>query len=189
MRGIKMYLSKFGTFCVTSMVVLLTWSNPVLAMPKGAVAVTGFEVERYMGTWYEIARLDHRFERGMSQVTATYSPREDGGVRVLNRGYKDKKQAWSEAEGRAKFVETADIGRLKVTFFWPFYGAYNIIALDKDNYSYAMVIGNNTKYLWILAREPVLEETILQDLLGQARQLGFDVEALIYPQKTSGGAD
>ena len=152
------------------------------AMPDGATAVTGFTLERYLGTWYEIARLDHFFERGLSRVTATYSMREDGGVKVLNRGFNEKKGKWKEATGKAYFVETPDIGRLKVSFFGPFYGAYNIIALEPDNYSYALVIGNNTKYMWILAREPVLEPAVLESLLNKAGKLGFAVDELIYPQ-------
>ena len=157
------------------------------AMPEGATAVTGFSLERYLGTWYEIARLDHRFERGLTQVTATYSLREDGGVKVLNRGFKEKKAKWSEATGKAYFVETPDIGRLKVSFFGPFYGAYNIIALEPDNYSYALVIGNSTKYMWILAREPVLKPAVLEGLLETARELGFATDELIYPQKQESG--
>jgi apolipoprotein D and lipocalin family protein len=151
------------------------------AMPDGATVVTGFSLERYLGTWYEIARLDHRFERGLTQVTATYSMREDGGVKVLNRGYKEKKDKWSDAEGKAYFVDAPDVGRLKVSFFGPFYGAYNIIALEPDNYSYALVIGNSTKYMWILAREPVLEPAALESLLDKARELGFATDELIYP--------
>jgi len=157
------------------------------AMPDGANAVTGFSLERYLGTWYEIARLDHRFERGLTQVTATYSMREDGGVKVLNRGFKEKKGKWSEATGKAYFVESPYIGRLKVSFFGPFYGAYNIIALEPDNYSYALVIGNNTKYMWILAREPVLKPVVLEELLAKARELGFATDELIFPQKQETG--
>ncbi len=165
------------------LLVFLPFSS-VAKMPEGATAVTGFSLERYLGTWYEIARLDHRFERGLTQVTATYSMRDDGGVRVLNRGYKEKKSKWSDAEGKAYFVEGSDIGRLKVSFFWPFYGAYNIIALEPENYSYALVIGNSTKYMWILAREPVLEPKVLEILLTKARKLGFNTDELIYPQRT-----
>ena len=157
--------------------------NTVFAMPDGAKAVTDFSLERYLGTWYEIARLDHFFERGLTKVTATYSMREDGGVKVVNRGYKAKKSRWSDAEGKAYFVETPNIGRLKVSFFGPFYGAYNIIALDQENYSYALVIGNNTKYMWILAREPEVPPEVLEGLLSQARELGFPIDELIYPQK------
>lgn len=163
--------------------VLLPLSS-CLALPEGATAVDDFTLQRYLGTWYEIARLDHRFERGLSQVTATYSMREDGGVRVINRGYKEKKSNWSEAEGRAYFVEGADIGRLKVSFFGPFYGAYNIIALDHEKYNYALVVGANTKYLWILARKPGLDPEVLEHLLSQASALGFATDQLIYPQHT-----
>ena len=157
--------------------------STAVGMPDGATAVTGFSLERYLGTWYEIARLDHRFERGLTQVTATYSMRDDGGVRVLNRGYKEQKSKWSEAEGKAYFVDTPDVGRLKVSFFGPFYGAYNIIALEPENYSYALVTGNNTKYMWILARKPSLEPAVLEDLLSKARKLGFATDELIYPQE------
>jgi apolipoprotein D and lipocalin family protein len=171
------------------MLVLLAFLplSAVAKMPEGATVVTGFSLERYLGTWYEIARLDHRFERGLTQVTATYSMRDDGGVKVLNRGYKEKKSKWSDAEGKAYFVEEPDIGRLKVSFFGPFYGAYNIIALEPENYSYALVIGNSTKYMWILARESVLEPEVLENLLTKARNLGFKTDELIYPQQTVAG--
>jgi apolipoprotein D and lipocalin family protein len=162
--------------------ILLPFSS-TFAMPDGAKAVTDFSLERYLGTWYEIARLDHRFERGLTQVTATYSMRKDGGVLVENRGYKKKKSKWSDAEGKAYFVETPDIGRLKVSFFGPFYGPYNIINLDQENYSYALIIGNNTKYMWILAREAELDPVVLEKLLDQARNLGFATDELIYPQR------
>ena len=167
------------------LVVLLSAFSTVSAMPEGAEAVKDFSLERYLGTWYEVARLDHRFERNLRRVTADYSMNDDGTVKVINRGYNTKKARWSEAEGKARFVDGTDIGRLKVTFFWPFYGAYNIIALEPENYSYALIIGNNTKYLWILAREPTLEPAVLQGLLDKARKLGFATDKLIYPQHES----
>lgn len=170
----------------SAVIIVLLMALPfssAVSMPDGAEAVTGFSLERYLGTWYEIARLDHRFERGLTKVTATYSMREDGGVKVVNRGFKKKKGKWSDAEGKAYFVEEPDIGRLKVSFFGPFYGAYNIIALEQENYSHALVIGKKTKYLWILAREPELEPAVLDSLLEKARKLGFDTDELIYPQK------
>jgi apolipoprotein D and lipocalin family protein len=159
----------------------LPWSA-CYAQPAGATAVSNFSLQRYLGTWYEIARLDHRFERGLSQVTANYSMREDGGVRVLNRGYNEKKSRWNDAEGKGYFVEGNETGRLKVSFFGPFYGAYNVIALDHEDYSYALVVGNNLKYLWILAREPRLDPAVMESLLSQARVLGFATDQLIYPQ-------
>ena len=171
---------------ISLMALLLAVFPDVNGMPEGAEAVRNFSLERYLGTWYEIARLDHRFERNLSRVTATYSMNEDGTVKVINRGYNTKKARWSEAEGKARFVDSADVGRLKVTFFWPFYGAYNVIALEAESYGYAMVIGNNTKYLWILAREPELEPAVLKGLLDQARSLGFATDELIYPQREGG---
>ena len=100
--------------------------------PDGVEPVSGFDIDRYLGTWYEIARLDHSFERGLSRVTANYSPRADGGVRVVNRGFDAAAGEWREAEGKAYFVEDPDLGYLKVSFFGPFYGAYVVFRLDPD---------------------------------------------------------
>ena len=151
-----------------------------MGVPEGASVVTGFELDRYLGTWYEIARMDHRFERGMSNVTANYSMRDDGGVRVLNRGYVVADEEWQDAEGKAYFVGDTDVGSLKVSFFGPFYGAYNVIELDQDSYQYAMVAGPDTDYLWILARTPDLDEQTVASLVDKARRLGFAVDELIY---------
>jgi apolipoprotein D and lipocalin family protein len=145
-------------------------------------AITGFEADKYLGTWYEIARLDHSFERGLDKVNATYSLREDGGLKVVNRGFDTKKQKWNEAIGKAYFVETPDIGRLKVSFFGPFYGAYTIIDLDKPTYSYALVTGGKN-YLWILSRTPQLANETKQKLIAQAKALGFETDKLIYPNQ------
>src|SRR6056297_3238655 len=141
--------------------------------------VGGFELERYLGTWYEIARLDHSFERGLSHVTADYSLREDGGVRVLNRGYRTESGEWDEAEGKAYFIGDPSVGRLKVSFFGPFYGAYNIFELG-ENYEYSMVAGPNRSYLWILAREPELPRAMLDELLSKAEAAGYDTSELIF---------
>lgn len=149
-------------------------------VPEGVQVVNGFELNRYLGTWYEIARLDHSFERGMSNVTANYSLRDDGGVAVLNRGYEDAKSEWNEATGKAYFVGDTDVGQLKVSFFGPFYGGYNIIELDKVNYRYALVSGPDRGYLWILARSPALDPPVLSALVSKARALDFPVDELIY---------
>lgn len=149
-------------------------------MPKGTSAVSGFEIDRYLGTWYELARLDHRFERGLTDVTADYMLRDDGGVRVVNRGFSTETGEWDEAVGRAYLVDSPDVGRLKVSFFGPFYGGYNILDLDIENYQYALVAGPNRSYLWILARSPDLSETIVQSLVEKARSLEFPVDELIY---------
>lgn len=149
--------------------------------PEGVEPVTGFELDRYLGKWHEIARLDHRFERGLSKVSAEYSMRADGGVRVLNRGYNGEKEEWKEAEGRAYFTGDASVGSLKVSFFGPFYGGYNIIELDREGYSWSLVCGPDRSYLWILARTPELESATLERLKARAAELGFDTEKLIYP--------
>jgi len=149
-------------------------------IPDNVEAVHDFELQRYLGKWYEIARLDHSFERDLISVTADYTLRQEGGIRVVNRGFNSRSGEWEQAEGRAYFVDQPDIGRLKVSFFGPFYSGYNIIALDKQNYRYAMVCGPNRSYLWILARQRTLDEQTLNRLLEQARKNGFSVEQLIF---------
>jgi apolipoprotein D and lipocalin family protein len=151
-----------------------------VGIPENISAVKDFEVSRYLGRWYEIARLDHSFERGLSHVTATYSLRDDGGLKVVNRGYDGKSDKWKQAEGKAYFVGGRDVGRLKVSFFGPFYGAYNVIALDKEEYRHSLVCGPDRSYLWILARDKVLEPEVLSRLTGLAQNLGFETEQLIF---------
>jgi len=148
-------------------------------IPRGVVPVENFDLQRYLGTWYEIARLDHSFERGLSRTTAVYSLNENGTVRVVNRGYLSDKKKWKEAIGKAKFVGPRDVGRLKVSFFGPFYGGYTIFDLD-ESYSRVLVCSNKTSYLWILAREPKLPDEVLQPLVEKAKKLGFPTEKLIY---------
>lgn len=150
-----------------------------LGMPDTVSPVTGFELDRYLGTWYEIARLDHSFERGLDNITATYSRRDDGGVRVLNRGWSEADQDWEEAEGRAYFVEGPDTGYLKVSFFGPFYGSYVIFDLDKADYQYAFVSGPDLSYLWLLSRTPDVDPALLERFRTEAARRGFDTDALI----------
>jgi apolipoprotein D and lipocalin family protein len=152
-------------------------------IPEGVIAVKGFDVHRYLGTWYEIARLDHSFERGLIYVTATYSLNEDGSLSVVNRGFDPGLNRWKEAQGRAHFVSEPDQGRLKVSFFRPFYGGYNILEIDDRNYSYALVCGNSRSYLWILARHPELPETVITSLTKKAETLGFETDGLIFVQQ------
>lgn len=148
-------------------------------IPDNVEPVRGFDVNRYLGTWYEIARLDHSFERGLERVSAEYSLRDDGGIKVINRGFKPESNTWKEAVGKAYFVSDANIGRLKVSFFGPFYGGYNIIELDPD-YSYSLVCGPSKNYLWILARKPEMEESIISELIKKSKALGFDTDKLIF---------
>ncbi|SFU07977.1 apolipoprotein D and lipocalin family protein [Kosakonia arachidis] len=145
--------------------------------PKGVQPVTGFDVSRYLGKWYEVARLENRFERGLEQVTATYGQRRDGAISVLNRGYDLQKQKWRESEGKALFTGSPTTAALKVSFFGPFYGGYNVIALD-DDYQYALVSGPNRDYLWILSRTPTIPDAVKQTYLAIAQRLGFQVNKL-----------
>lgn len=148
-------------------------------VPDGAQPVRGFELQRYLGTWVEVARLDHRFERGLVDVSATYRLNDDGSVAVLNRGWDPSQGAWKQAEGVARFIGDPQTASLKVSFFGPFYGGYHVIALD-PGYRWAMVIGPTTDYLWILAREPTLDAGVRERLLAQARALGVDTGGLIW---------
>jgi len=149
-------------------------------IPSGLEPVTGFELDRYLGKWYEIARLDHSFERNMSNVSAHYSRGEEGEILVVNRGFDEKKGKWEKIEGRAYFLGEKNTGSLKVSFFGPFYGGYHVIALDKANYRYSMVSGPKRSYLWILAREKTLDQDTLSSLVGRARAWGFETDKLIY---------
>lgn len=148
--------------------------------PEGIHPVNNFELERYLGEWHEIARLDHSFEQGMEQVTAEYSLRDDGGVKVINRGYLTKEKTWKEAEGKAYFVNDANTGHLKVSFFGPFYGAYVIFDLDQDTYQYAYIAGPNRDFLWLLARSPNISDERKQDFVQQAKNYGFATDKLIW---------
>ena len=159
---------------------MATLLSGCLGMPESVKPVQGFELDRYLGKWYEVARLDHSFERGMDQVTAEYSLRDDGGVRVLNRGYSVEKNKWSEAEGKAFFVGESDEGYLKVSFFGPFYGSYVVFDMDQENYQYAFISGPDTSYLWFLSRTPTVDPKLLARFVEQARSLGFDTDQLIY---------
>lgn len=159
--------------------VLVCLLSACATIPSGITPISNFDSKRYLGKWYEIARLDHVFERNLEQVTADYSMRADGDIRVLNRGYNTIKQQWQNIEGRAKFASQSTIGSLKVSFFGPFYGGYNIVELD-NNYQYALVVGNNRKYLWILSRQPQLGKSVQERLVAKAKALGFPTEKLVF---------
>ena len=158
----------------------LTLGACATAPPEGVQPVTGFEINRYLGKWYEIARLDHSFERGMSDVNATYQLQDDGSVKVINRGYDTQRQAWKEAIGRALFTGESSTASLKVSFFGPFYGGYHVIALDREHYRWSLVAGPDRDYLWILARDKVLPAEVRAQLVAQARELGFATDKLIW---------
>lgn len=155
------------------------------SQPDNVQPVDHFELSRYLGKWYEVARLDHSFERGLTNVTAEYGLRDDGLVSVRNRGFQPRKGAWEEAQGKARFVDRKDQGFLKVSFFGPFYGSYVIFELDRDNYQYAMVAGPDRSYLWILARTPVLDPALRDRLVALAAARGFDTDRLIWVDQRS----
>lgn len=150
-------------------------------MPDGAVPVKNFVADKYLGKWYEIARFDFRFERGLDNTTAQYSLNPDGSIKVVNRGYKTAENEWKEAVGEARFLENPSVGRLKVSFFKPFWGAYNILSIDGD-YQYALVAGDNLKYLWILSREQTIPVDIREKYLSLAKKLGYKTENMIWPK-------
>jgi apolipoprotein D and lipocalin family protein len=166
-------------------IISMTFSiQPVSANPK-FTPVSGFELSKYLGVWYEIARMPVSFERDLVAVTATYGLQKNGTVSVLNQGHKNIVQGkLKKARGKAKFAGNTDVGHLKVSFFWPFYADYIIVALDQKDYQYAMVVNEGFKYLWILSRTPRLDASILNGLLDKAKALGFDVQKLlIVPQE------
>lgn len=154
------------------------------APPDGVRPVSSFDINRYLGKWYEIARLDHSFERGLSDVSATYSLQDDASVKVLNRGYDTRNQTWKEAVGRALFIGDPGTASLKVSFFGPFYGGYHVIALDQENYRWSLVAGPSRDYLWILARERTLPAEVRDALVSKAQSLGFATEQLIWVEHT-----
>lgn len=148
-------------------------------LPPSVVPVSGFDANRYLGKWYEVARIDNSFERGMDRTTAEYSMRADGGIRVVNQGYKLATKEWKSVEGRAYFVKDASVAHLRVSFFRPFYGAYAVFTLD-SNYQYAFVSGGNLKYLWLLSRSPVINDSLRVRFLQEASARGFATDQVIW---------
>lgn len=166
-----------GAAAVLAVAALSACSTP--RTPDGVKPVSGFDVERYLGHWHEVARIDHSFERGLIQTSATYSRNEDGTVKVLNKGYDPLKKEWKEAEGTARFVGEPEQAALKVSFFGPFYGGYNVVALD-ENYQWAMVVGSSKDYVWILSRAPSLPWHVREHLIERARTMGIDVTKMLW---------
>ncbi len=164
-----------AVFCIT----ISTFMNSCSSIPKGATPVQNFDVNRYVGTWYEIARFDFRFEKDLDNTSAQYSLLKNGKVKVLNSGYNFKKNEWKKAEGVAKFRGANDIAALKVSFFGPFYSGYNVVALD-DNYQYALIAGKNLDYLWILSRSKTIPEEIKNKYLQIATAIGYDTTRFIW---------
>ena len=154
-----------------------------LGTPEGIKPVTNFKAEKFLGTWYEIARLDYIHERGLNQVTATYSLRSADELKVVNRGYQTEKSRWRENEGKAFFVEGKDKGYLKVSFWWPFYSSYVVFDID-ENYQHALVTSSDKSNLWLLARTPTISGEVKASLIAKAAALGFDTEKLVFVEQT-----
>lgn len=153
-------------------------------MPEGVKPVENFNLDKYQGIWYEIARLDHSFERGLEQVTAEYKLMPNGYVKVTNRGFSTKENAWNVATGKAKFVEREDIGFLKVSFFGPFYASYVIFELD-EQYQYSFVTGPDTSYLWLLSRTPNPDKAVIDKFITMSKGLGFNTSDIIFPKQVN----
>jgi len=151
------------------------------SIPENISPVKDFDENRYLGKWYEIARLDHSFERGLSHVTAEYHLRSDGGIEVINRGFSSAENKWKEASGKAYFVGKRNNGHLKVSFFGPFYSSYIIFDLDKENYQHAYITGYNKSFLWFLSREPIVSHALKELFIQKSKELGFETDALIFP--------
>lgn len=160
--------------------VSLSLLNGCLGMPDTVKPVDNFELNRYLGTWYEIARLDHSFEEGLEQVSADYLKLPNGGISVRNRGYDPEEREWVEASGQAFFVNQDDQGYLQVSFFGPFYSSYVIFELDKNGYQYAFVSGPSYDYLWLLSRTPTVSEELKNQFRHKAHALGFNTDELIF---------
>ena len=165
-------LKRLGVLCIVLLV-------SCTGLPDNVEPVSQFDTEQYLGAWYEIARLDHSFERNLERVTATYGLNEDGSISVLNKGFNTEKGEWRQAEGVAKPMGSSDIAHLKVSFFGPFYGTYAVFELA-DDYSHAFVSGYNTDYLWLLAREPDVSAEVRQRFINESQALGFDTSKLIW---------
>lgn len=153
-------------------------------LPDNITPVDDFELNRYLGKWYEIARLDHRFERGLSNVSADYALMDNGDVKVINRGLSSDNNTWEQVEGKARFVGDETMAHLKVSFFGPFYSSYVVFELDKENYQYAFIAGYNKSYLWLLARTPDVDDKLIDRFVKHADELGFNTDELILVEHT-----
>jgi Bacterial lipocalin len=177
-------LSLLGNlFRLLMLVSLIGVSGCSTKAPDGVTAVSPFDIRLYAGKWYEIARLNHSFEAGLTDVSARYTLQADGSVAVINRGYNAKDKVWKEATGQALFTGAPSVGSLKVSFFGPFYGGYHVIALDPA-YRWAMVIGPDRDYLWILSRDKTVPTEVRERLLRQAQAIGVATGKLIWVSQT-----
>ncbi len=169
-------------YIIPSLLLALLGLSTCSSIPKGAVAIKQFEKEKYLGKWYEIARLDFKYERNLNNTTAEYSLNPNGSIKVVNRGFNYKTGKMVQANGKAKFASEENVAMLKVSFFGPFYGGYNVIALDKE-YNYALVAGDRLKYLWILSRKTTIPDDIKNQYLKLAESIGYKTSDLIWVEQ------
>lgn len=180
-EGSNSSMNVAGIMAIVVMIIIVLFS--VLSCNSettvnNAVTTTEFDLNRYLGKWYEVARFDHKFERGLTHCTAQYTLRDDGKIKVLNRGKKNGK--WDTAEGKAKTTDTQAL--LRVSFFGPFYADYRILLLAPD-YSYALVGSGSDSYLWILSRTPELTPFDRDTILLEAQNRGYDIDKLIWVEQ------
>ena len=166
-----------GTFLIAIILFSISCKTQQPIIDK--TVVKELDINKYLGTWYELARLDHSFERNLVGVKAEYSLREDGKIKVVNSGYKKTLDGkYSEAIGKAKIPDPNIPSKLKVSFFWNFYGDYFVMELDKD-YQWALIGSKSDDFLWILSRKPKVADELYEELLNKLRKRGYDTEKLI----------
>ncbi|WP_449258961.1 lipocalin family protein [Chlorobium limicola] len=149
-------------------------------VPDGVRVVDGFRLDRFLGTWHEIARSDNSFEKNLDRVSAVYSIDDSGRISIMNKGYDVELERWRFRQGKAHISSDKSKGALKVSFFGSFYSEYNIIALDKEHYSWAIACGRDRSMFWILSREPVIDKALMKRLAAKVDSLGFDTTKLRY---------
>ena len=173
-----------GFVIIVSIFGLSSCYTPKKMRTTSIPAVKDFQLDRYLGTWYEIARLPNSFEKNLDHVTANYTLLENGEINVLNKGFNTEKKIWKDATGRAWISDPQNPAHLRVSFFWKFSSDYKIIALDSMNYSYALVTSTSKKYLWILSRTPEMSPAAYSSLVKIADDYGFEVEKLYKPDQS-----
>ncbi len=175
----KKTIFKIGALTVFGVSAALLFNSCSVKVPDYIKPVQNFDAEQYAGKWYEIARFDFKHEKDMSNVTAEYSLNSDGTIQVVNKGFDYIKNEWKTSKGKAKFNSADKSAALKVSFFGPFYGGYNVVMMDPD-YKTALIFGENTDYIWILSREKSIPESTKEKFLNEAKKAGYDLNRLVW---------
>ncbi|TDS17335.1 lipocalin family protein [Sphingobacterium paludis] len=173
---------KKSLLLLTAVAAGTTLYNLLKPVRSNVPVIQGFEKEKYLGDWYEIARLDFFWERNLKNVMASYALNDDRSIRVINQGYDVVKEKYKQSRGKALFVRNEDEGALKVSFFGPFYAGYNIVMIDED-YQHALVFGQNLDYMWLLSREKSMPEEIKTNYLAYAQKCGYAIEKLVWTKQ------